>query len=170
MEPDTFLQKIIRPTLYLMDEKVNVRWDAVAENLLLAIALQESNLTARIQGPMEAGPARSFWQFEKIGVVDVFQRQKGPLKLMCDTLVLPFEPGKLHLMMAYNDMIACVISRLTLRIDPRPLSLATTEEGAWDYYIRNWRPGKPHRDRWAKTSWPVACGHSRLIHHGNQAP
>lgn len=169
MQPDIFLRKVIRPTLELLDHSAGVPWSAVAENLLLAIALQESNLTARIQGPNDAGPARSFWQFEKIGVVDVFQRQKAPLKTMCDILVLPCEPGKLHLMMAYNDMIACVIARLTLRIDPRPLSLATTEDGAWDYYIKNWRPGKPHRNRWAQTSWPVACGHSDMRHYGREA-
>jgi hypothetical protein len=163
MQPDILLNKVIRPTLDLMDKHVGVPWSAVAENLLLAIALQESNLTARIQGPNDAGPARSFWQFEKIGVVDVFQRQWTPLKTMCDLLVLPCETGRLHHMMAYNDMIACVLSRLTLRIDPRPLSLATTEDGAWDYYIKNWRPGKPHRNRWAKTSWPVACATTGIL-------
>jgi len=157
MRPSVFNDTIIKPTLELMARYVEIPYNEYAENLLLAIALQESNLSARIQGPMEAGPARSFWQFEKIGVVDVFQRQKTALKVMCDMLVLPCEPGKLHLMMAYNDMIACVIARLTLRLDPRSLGLATTEEGAWEYYIRNWRPGKPHRDRWAKTSWPTAC-------------
>lgn len=157
MRPTHFLETVISPTLKLMERYTGIAYSACAENLLLAIALQESNLSARIQGPNDAGPARSFWQFEKIGVVDVFQRQKTALKVMCDVLVLPCEPGKLHLMMAYNDMIACVIARLTLRLDPRSLGLATTEEGAWDYYIKNWRPGKPHRDRWAKTSWPTAC-------------
>jgi hypothetical protein len=157
MRPTHFLETVISPTLKLMERYTGIAYSACAENLLLAIALQESNLSARIQGPNDAGPARSFWQFEKIGVVDVFQRQKTALKVMCDALVLPCEPGKLHLMMAYNDMIACVIARLTLRLDPRSLGLATTEEGAWDYYIKNWRPGKPHRDRWAKTSWPTAC-------------
>ena len=157
MNAKQFLETIIRPTLKLTESFAGIRYDAYAENLLLAIALQESNLTARIQGPNDAGPARSFWQFEKIGVVDVFQRQKAPLKTMCDILVLPCEPGKLHLMMAYNDAIACVIARLTLRIDPRRLFVASTEDGAWDYYIDNWRPGKPHRDRWAQTSWPIAC-------------
>ena len=157
MQAKECLDNIINPTLSLMEQRTGILYNPYAENLLLAIALQESNLSARIQGPNDAGPARSFWQFEKIGVVDVFQRQKAPLKVMCDALVLPCEPGKLHLMMAYNDMIACVIARLTLRLDPRSLVLATTEEGAWEYYIRNWRPGKPHRDRWAKTSWPTAC-------------
>jgi hypothetical protein len=157
MRPTHFLETVISPTLKLMERYTGIAYSACAENLLLAIALQESNLSARIQGPNDAGPARSFWQFEKVGVVDVFQRQKTALKVMCDVLVLPCEPGKLHLMMAYNDMIACVIARLTLRLDPRSLGLATTEEGAWDYYIKNWRPGKPHRDRWAKTSWPTAC-------------
>lgn len=163
MRPTHFLETVISPTLKLMEIYTGIIYSARAENLLLAIALQESNLSARIQGPNDAGPARSFWQFEKIGVVDVFQRQKTALKVMCDALVLPCEPGKLHLMMAYNDAIACVIARLTLRLDQRPLSVAATEDGAWDYYLDNWRPGKPHRNRWAQTSWPVACSTTNFI-------
>ena len=163
MRPKYLVDTVINPTLNMMQDYVGIPYNAYAENLLLAIALQESNLMARIQGPNDTGPARSFWQFEKIGVVDVFQRQKTALKVMCDALVLPCEPGKLHLMMAYNDMIACVIARLTLRLDPRSLGLATTEEGAWEYYIRNWRPGKPHRNRWDENSWPVACSTTRLV-------
>lgn len=157
MTPEIFLHSIIRPTLSLMEQYVDIQRTIEAENLLLAIALQESALSARIQGPRDAGPARSFWQFEKIGVADVFQRQRQPLRTMCDFLEIPFDLGKLHLVMAYNDMLACVISRLTLRIDPKPLSDADTLEGAWEYYIRNWRPGKPHVNRWVENSWPVAC-------------
>lgn len=163
MRPTHFLETVISPTLKLMESYTGIAYSARAENLLLAIALQESNLSARIQGPNDAGPARSFWQFEKIAVVDVVQRQRQPLMDMCQALVLPFEAGKLHLMMAYNDAIACVLARLTLRIDPRPLSVASTEDGAWDYYIDNWRPGKPHRNRWAQTSWPVACSTTNFI-------
>jgi hypothetical protein len=22
-------------------------------------------------------------------------------------------------------------------------------DAAWDYYLRNWRPGKPHPERWS---------------------
>jgi hypothetical protein len=157
MTPEIFLQSIIRPTLIIMEKYVGVERTIEAENLLLAIALQESALSARIQGPRDAGPARSFWQFERIGVADVLQRQRHNLRTMCDFLEIPFDLGKLHLIMAYNDMLACTISRLTLRLDPRPLSAASTEQGAWEYYIRNWRPGKPHPNRWAITSWPVAC-------------
>jgi len=157
MQAKECLDNIINPTLRLMEQRVGIPYNAHAANLLLAIALQESNLSARIQGPNDAGPARSFWQFEKIGVVDVFQRQKQPLQVMCSALVLPCEPGKLHLMMAYNDAIACVIARLTLRLDHRPLAIANTPHDAWDYYVKNWRPGKPHRDRWDGRSWPIAC-------------
>jgi hypothetical protein len=151
-----------------MESYTGIAYSARAENLLLAIALQESNLSARIQGPNDAGPARSFWQFEKIGVVDVFQRQKQPLQAMCSALVLPCEPGKLHLMMAYNDAIACVIARLTLRLDHRPLAVASTPSDAWDYYVKNWRPGKPHRDRWDGHSWPVACATTGILPRENR--
>lgn len=163
MRPEECINNIINPTLRLMEQRAGIRYNAYAENLLLAIALQESNLMARIQGPNDAGPARSFWQFEKIGVVDVFQRQKQPLQVMCSALVLPCAPGQLHLMMAYNDAIACVIARLTLRLDHRPLDVASTPSDAWDYYVKNWRPGKPHRDRWDGHSWPVACATTGIL-------
>lgn len=157
MQAKECLDNIINPTLRLMEQRAGIRYNPHAANLLLAIALQESNLSARIQGPNDAGPARGFWQFEKIGVADMLARQRHPLQIMCSALVLPFEAGKLHLMLAYNDAMACVLARLTLRVDPRPIPTTSAPHEPWEYYIRNWRPGKPHRDRWDGRSWPVAC-------------
>ena len=54
-------------------------------------------------------------------------------------------------------MLACTVARLTLRLDRQQLPAASlgSEDAAWAYYLRNWRPGKPHRDRWVK-NWPTA--------------
>jgi len=49
-----------------------------------------------------------------------------------------------------DDVFACGVARLLLWTDPRKLPAADDEDGAWEYYLRNWRPGKPHRDRWVK--------------------
>ena len=38
---------------------------------------------------------------------------------------------------------------LLLWTDPRPLPRIGEVQAAWDYYIRNWRPGKPHPKSWA---------------------
>ncbi len=45
-------------------------------------------------------------------------------------------------------MLACAFARLLLFTDPRPLPALGNPQAAWDYYVRNWRPGKPHRDTW----------------------
>jgi hypothetical protein len=47
-----------------------------------------------------------------------------------------------------DDMLACAFARLLLYTDSRPLPAIGDADGAWDYYIANWRPGKPHRQTW----------------------
>ena len=50
--------------------------------------------------------------------------------------------------LASDDVLACAFARLLLFTDPRPLPALGNPQAAWDYYVRNWRPGKPHRDTW----------------------
>ena len=38
--------------------------------------------------------------------------------------------------------------RLLLLTDPKPLPVIGDTDGSWEYYLRNWRPGKPHRHTW----------------------
>jgi hypothetical protein len=45
-----------------------------------------------------------------------------------------------------HDALATVFARLLLYTDPHPLpALNCAPDLAWDYYFRNWRPGRPHR-------------------------
>ena len=49
--------------------------------------------------------------------------------------------------LATADPLAAAFARLLLWTDPRPIP-SGSPQAAWDYYIRNWRPGKPHRHTW----------------------
>ena len=49
----------------------------------------------------------------------------------------------------HDDVLAAGFARLLLLTDPRPLPDVTDVDGAWAYYLRNWRPGKPHPETWA---------------------
>ena len=39
-------------------------------------------------------------------------------------------------------------ARLLLFTDPKRLPEVGDAKGAWNLYIRTWRPGKPHRGTW----------------------
>lgn len=148
MDGRLLLNAVIRPTLAWMDAKLRVPAGAKAEMLLLAIAHQESGINDRIQGIGDAGPARGFWQFERIGVQDVMQRRTRDMDVICKELVFPADTAVVWQHLAWNDMLACAVARLTLFLDRTPLPDVSDENAAWAYYVRNWRPGKPHRDRW----------------------
>lgn len=131
-----------------------------ARAMLLAIGLQETKFKDRVQrvpGSLRSwwsgGPARSFWQFEQGGLGGVLASdQAGHLRRALTSLAYaPDMPvGELHGVIAHNDVVAAVCARLLLRTDPRPLpSFPAGAEPAWQCYVRNWRPGKPHRETWA---------------------
>lgn len=119
--------------------------------LLLAIAGQEAAWTHRIQSGN--GPAHGFWQFERAGGV------KGVLTHpLTDDLartlavaagVAPTPEGVWGKMAAISgDNLAVGFARLLLWTDPRPVPDPTKESVCLNYYLRNWRPGKPHPDAW----------------------
>ncbi len=57
---------------------------------------------------------------------------------------------KVYEAIRYNDNLAVVFARLLLYTDPRPLPSVESEYiESWEYYLRNWRPGKPHHETWA---------------------
>ena len=112
--------------------------------LLMAIAGQETRWAARVQGG--DGPAHSYWQFESEGVAGVMERE-GP-RLIGVCALLDINPAYAFDAMIYNDTLACTIARLNLWLDPAPLPSMGDITGAWQYYVRNWRPGKPDETRW----------------------
>lgn len=145
IKPEAAIKDIIKPALEMLPGKMNTP-EAVV--LMVAIALQESGLAYRRQ---IKGPARGLWQFEKSGGVKGVMEHKASetlSKLVCHRLnVTPLVPV-VYDTLEHNDLLAASYARLLLWTDARSLPRVGDAEGGWDCYIRNWRPGKPHRNRW----------------------
>lgn len=122
---------------------------------MLAIGLQESKFEHKFQvvnTPGVKGPARGFWQFESGGGVKGIMRHpasKPHLEKACRELGVPFEQRAIWLALEHNDDLAVVCARLLLYTDAKALPLVPDEQGMWEYYLRNWRPGA--YDRGTKT-------------------
>lgn len=143
MQLSDVLAEIIEPTMALL------RLDSPeARVMLLAIGLQESRFEHRVQ---IGGPARGFWQFEHFGgVVGVLSHpaSKKRARDVCAARCVEPVSHKVYRLLAEDDILACAFARLLLWTDPHPLPKKGDVRGAWDYYLRNWRPGRPHRKTW----------------------
>ena len=111
MKPITLLNTAIFPALKELQDQHGIEYSAHAARFLLAIALQESNLSARRQrvaSGAEAGPAASFWQFEQGGAatgVLTHHAVAGKMKVICDAYnVLP-TPAGLWEAIRYQDIV-----------------------------------------------------------------
>jgi hypothetical protein len=145
MTPQSLLDTVIAPTLARYPRLNSVD----AHLLLLAIALQESAIETRQQ---DGGPAHGFWQFERAGIHAVLTHpSSGPIvQIYCADEQIPVDDEVLYDLITEpeDDPLACIIARALLYSDPNPLPSARQEQEAWDYYYRNWRPGRPDRHRW----------------------
>ena len=128
----------------------------IARRYLLAIALQESRFEHRRQ---LGGPAKSFAQFERSGVLGLIRHPATAPHLHSAVVALQYEPEMaaddvgLHAAIEHNDVLACVLARLNLWWLPGPL--AADQDGAWDQYIQAWRPGRPRPATWG-VCWRLA--------------
>jgi hypothetical protein len=148
--PSTFLRTILDPGLAWCAAIPGwtIPADDRARVLLLAIAGQEANWTWRLQ---DGGPARGFWQFEKGGgVTGVLndQASRNGAVLGCGAAHIPANAVAAYRALALNDNLAVAFARLLLWSDPEPLPGLTAQDKCWDYYLRNWRPGKPRPGDW----------------------
>ena len=126
--------------------------------LLIAIALQESELNARDQREhwdgtdRVDGPALGLWQFEPNGGVKGVLRHPASAQAMrqvcMDHNVAPTIAAAWKAL-ELDDLFACKVARLLLWTDVMPLPRIGSVEQAWKYYLRNWRPGKPRKKTWA---------------------
>ena len=140
-----FLETSVNQALDLLPEKM--RSDK-AKVMLLAIGLQESRLVHRKQ---IGGPAKSYLQFELGGGVKGVMNHKAVKSItedVCSKVSVPFGGMYIHNAMEFNDVLAFALGRLLLYTDPKSLPEIGDAQGAWDFYQRVWRPGKPHRDTW----------------------
>lgn len=146
MTPDVYLRTAIAPALSLLPARMNTR---EARAMLVAIALQESDLSARRQ---HGGPARSHLQFEAGGLIGVLQHQSSSMYAAAFVHELDYSaltPHELHSAMEFDGVLAAGIGRLLLWTDSHGLPLETDPvDTGWAMYQRNWRPGAPHPTRW----------------------
>lgn len=152
MTPSTFRAYVLRPGLEQLHQIGGPRPSLDAERLLLAIAGQESGLAHRYQvlGKGKPGAARGWWQFEAGGGVAGVMRHPSSAALarrLCDACAVAWDQGAIWRAIEGHDTLATGFGRLLVWTDPG--ALPQGERAGWDYYLRNWRPGKPHPDTWA---------------------
>ena len=158
MKPITLLQTAILPALAEL-EAMGIKSSPLASRFLLAIALQESNISARRQvvaSGAEAGPAASFWQCEQGGAVTgvlTHQAVSSKMKAICEAYNVLTTPAGLWDAIRYQDIVAACVARLL--IYTLPGALPQTQDEAWAQYLSAWRPGKPKPDKWP-TYWRMA--------------
>lgn len=160
MSASVQLGALVRPVLSYLSTEHRVPAGPRAEAMMLAIGLQESRFIHRDQvvpGKLagQVGPATGFWQFEKGGgVAGVMQHAMTAdiARHVAAASAIAFDRDVIWRSFATpaGDQLAAAFARLLLFTDPRPLpeAAAESEEAAWQCYVRNWRPGKPHRDTW----------------------
>ncbi|MFH5926146.1 hypothetical protein [Roseomonas xinghualingensis] len=149
MTPALVLRLTVDPVLAWM-AGMGVRSDDRARVLLLAIAGQESGFRHRRQVPV--AHAMGLWQFERGGGVAGVLRHAAsrPHALTaCQALLVPATPEAVHPALEFNDDLACAFARLLLFTDPKALPPMDEPYAGWEYYLRCWRPGKPHPGTWA---------------------
>jgi hypothetical protein len=149
---DSIDHTAINPALAMLPAKMD---SDKARVMLLAIGLQESRFMYRAQKtsqPYVKGPARGFWQFERGGGVVGVMTHKASSDLaqdICKARGVPFDSSLIHARLEFDDILAAAFARLLLWTDRKPLpDLDASHDAAWDCYVRNWRPGKPHRHTW----------------------
>ncbi|MCF6780944.1 hypothetical protein [Stutzerimonas stutzeri] len=140
-------ERAIAPALAMLPARMS---SPAAEIMLLAIGLQESNLTHRRQ---IGGPARGLFQFERAGGVAGVLRHEASRDhalRVCDARGVQPVVEQVYAQLEHDDVLAAAFARLLLWTDPHALPAENDPAGAWAYYLRTWRPGKPHRHTWDK--------------------
>lgn len=122
--------------------------------MMYAIGLQESRFLYRAQiglRPGTKGPARGFWQFERGGGVKGVINHAASrywMSLACKEAQVDMAPAAVWAALEHDDVLAASAARLLLFTDGAKLPALGDRDAAWACYIRNWRPGKPHRETW----------------------
>jgi hypothetical protein len=156
MTPQVFNTQVLTPALALLPAAMD---SAKARVMLIAIALQESNLAHRwqvLQGGGK-GPARGLMQFElgtaatRGGIWGVFMHPSSRywLSVLCAARGVRFDPRPIYEAIETDDVLAAGVARLLLFTDQNRLPELDDVHGAWYLYAsRTWRPGKAHRETW----------------------
>ena len=149
--PEELMRTVIDPALRHLEERYGIPYSLAAAQMLVAIAGQETNYhwTRQVVSGGRAGPATGRWQFEKGGGVRGVLRHPRTAhiaKALLEERGIPCDETSAWQALEHDDMLAASFARLLLFTDPRPLPQKAAE--CWSYYMRNWRPGKPHPEHW----------------------
>ena len=142
MDLRTLRRSIIEPALLLLPAKMESPQAVV---MLLAITRQEDPEQRRRQWP--TGPARSLWQAEQGGgmVTGLLRYRVESIRELATGLcvVRGVAPAAADVWEAieHDEILAAGLARLLLYTDPARLPALGDEAGAWDLYLRTWRPG-----------------------------
>lgn len=158
ISPKDFTHTLCKEALKLLPDRMTSDKALV---MLCAIALQESALNHRWQvidfkRPNVKGPARGLLQFERgtrasrggVWGVYLHSASKDYLKQVCDARGVNFEPNAIYERLEQDDILAICVARLLLWTDPKALPNINDSNGAWELYMRTWRPGKPKPNVW----------------------
>lgn len=151
-ESRDFLINVIRPALKSLPEKMR---GEEAEIQLLFTALQESELKNRKQ--MGNGPARSFFQFEKIAIKEVLQNPKTAdiaRRRCADDFVSSSEVYD-YFGLPAGDILSAIFARLNYWLSPLPMPHPGPRaiDDACGMYLLTWRPGKPQPATFSRNYW-----------------
>jgi hypothetical protein len=136
--------QILRPVHLMLPARMA---SPQAEVMLLAIGLQEARFRHRRQ---IRGPARGLWQFETGGVLGVLRHtaSRAHAATVCAARDVQPITSEVYARLEHDDILAAAFARLLLWTDPQPLPKLGDADTAWAYYLRTWRPGKPHAHTW----------------------
>lgn len=145
MTVDEFYRTALAPAYALLPPAME---SDAATVLLTAIGLQESKLKYRRQ---IGGPARGLLQFETGGARGVLNHPASAEQACRLARARAVMPAAAAVTAAFenDDVLAAGFARLLLWTDPAPLPPVGDVSGGWAYYLRNWRPGRPHPESWA---------------------
>lgn len=163
LSPQEALRDVIDPALVLLERHMIGRPGPAPRAMLVAIGLQESALRYRAQilAGGGRGPARGLWQFERgggvLGVLRHISTRAAAIEICRHHGVLP-DSDAVWRRLETDDRLACAFARMLLWTDAQALPPARdrSEEAAWQYYLRTWRPGAFERDpvglrsKWAR--------------------
>lgn len=144
----------VNKALYLLPHQMHT---PEARVMIYAIGLQESLFQHRRQlikkggQLLPLGPAKGLWQFERGGGCKGVVEHKASRYWMhhvCQARAVAFNATAIWNAIEHDDVLAAAAARLLLFTDPKKLPALGDEAGAWNLYMRTWRPGKPHRATW----------------------
>lgn len=144
------VETAINPALLLLPAKMDT---PEARIMLLAIGLQESRFEHRRQlvgnPPRPMGPAKSFWQAEQGGGmvhgVRLHASTRAATAQLYQARGVPARDAAIWDAIEHDDVLAAGLARLLLWSDPGRLPAVGDEQGAWNLYLRTWRPGAHDR-------------------------